>query len=263
MGLLLLVLLWLHLSRHEGSDAFRPQAESLFFPFLLFSGTYYVIFGLISRTLLSWYPFPLLPILALGQGYLLWVCLQASTRQPAKDPYRYLSLLFPPLIVSTALSHKLLHLSIPLFLLSLIYLALYARGSKEKPHLFSLTGILLLFLYFSLSSYLASKSRTYRSPDPYPEVARQVKLLGAEEVLFDADIGGSTSDKIYPLKFYLEIPVKKAQIEPYLRGKEDGGRKLILTTTDRWMALRGIATRAGSARQLPGGKLISWQLEGS
>ena len=261
IGLLLFLLLWLQLSRHKGSDALRSQANSLLLPLLLFSGTYYLIFGLISRTLLSWYPFPLLPVLALGQGYFLWVCLQASTRRPARDPYRYLSLLLPPLMVATALSHKLFYICIPLLLLSLIYLAIFARGSREKPHLFPLVGILLLLLYFFLGSYLASKSRTYHYPDPYPEVARQVKLLGTQEVLFDAKIGDSLSDKISPLRFYLEIPVKKAQIEPYLCGKEDGRRKLILTSKDRWMALRGIATRAGSASQLPGGKLMTWELK--
>jgi hypothetical protein len=183
-------------------------------------------------------------------------------RQPARDPYQFLSLLFPPLIVATALSHKLFYISIPLLLLSLIYLALLARGPREKPHLFPLLGILLLLLYFSLGSYLASKSRTYHYPDPYPKVAQQVELLGTQEVLFDANIDDGLSDKIFPLRFYLEIPVKKAQIEPYLCGKEDGRRKLILTSKDRWMALRGIATRAGSARQLPGGKLMTWELKG-
>ena len=262
IGLLLLLLLLLRLSRQKGSLPSRPETNSLLLPFLLFSGTYYLIFGLVSRTLLSWYPFPLLPILALGQGYLLSVCVQASTGQPARGPFPFLSLLLPLLTIATALSHKLFYVSIPLVLLSLIHLALLVRGSKGRADLLPILGLLFLILYFSLGSHLALKSRTYHSPDPFPEVAKQVKDLGTEEVLFDENIGGGRWDKIHPLRFYLEIPVQKSQIEPYLRGEEDGKGKLIFTSRDRWMELRGIASGAKSVKFLPGGELITWELNG-
>jgi len=263
--LLLLLLLWPRFSRRVGSLFLPLRGGSLFIPFFLFSATYYLIFGVISRTLLSWYPFPLLPLLALGQGYLLRICIEASVRGEESRLWRFATL-FPPLLAFTLAFSQKLHWAF-LFLIPLLFLHLLLVAGestvvkveiaqeRRASFLWGL-GLFFLALFFSFSAHLAWQGQTYHSPDPYKEVAVQVKVSRPEEVLFDADIGGGLWDKIYPLRFYLEIPVRKAQVESYLRGDSAGKGEMIITSRARWMALRGTALGGRPAQLLPGNDLV-------
>jgi 4-amino-4-deoxy-L-arabinose transferase-like glycosyltransferase len=263
-GLLMIIFLLGSRSSQRIRPPLKQQGRSLLVPFLLFSAVYYLIYGLLARTLLSWYPFPLLPILGLGQGYLLWTYTEASPHREA-GCWQSSPLLLLLLTSALALSQRLywaLLLLVPLLLLGLLLLRGGSPAAKvgifqeRKASYFSALGLSSLFLFFALSAHLALQGRTYRSPDPFKEVAAQVEAARPREVLFDANIDAGLRDKIYPLRFYLDVPVRKAQVESYLRGDGAGKGKMIITSRARWMALRGTALGGRPAQLLPGNDLV-------
>jgi len=85
----------------------------------------------------------------------------------------------------------------------------------------------------------------------HQEVAKRAKAFGSEGVLFEANIRAGLEDKINPFRSYV-VPVRKARVEFYLRGKEDGRGRLIFTSRDRGVELRKVAS---APRFLLGGEL--------
>jgi hypothetical protein len=250
---MLLFLLLLPRSRRKEFSSFPLQGDSLLIPFLLFSGTYYLIFAGISRTFLWWYPFPLFPILALGQGYLFWICLEASSVPKDRGwPFQLLPLFLPLVALAFTLSHGFSYLWIgllPLFFLYLVILwgrrggGVYGKNG-QTPILLSTLGLFTLAVYFSLSAYLVLQAPTYHSPDRFQQIATQVKALSPVEVLFDEAPDHERQAKIARFRFYLEVPVRRVEIEPYLRGEGDGKRRVLFTSPERWKILEKWAKKA-------------------
>jgi hypothetical protein len=267
--LLLLFLLLLPRSRRKEFSSFRLEGDPLLIPFLLFSGTYYLIFARISRTFLWWYPFPLFPILALGQGYFFWICLEASSAPKDRGwPFQVLPLFLPLMALAFTLSHGLSYLLIgllPLFFLYLVILwgrrggSVYGKNG-QTPNLLSTLGLLTLAFYFSLSAYLVLQAPTYHSPDRFQQIAMQVKALSPVEVLFDEALDHERQAKIARFHFYLELPIRRVEIEPYLRGKEDGKRRVLFTSPERWKVLGKWAKKV-RVELAAGGDFLLLQIE--
>jgi 4-amino-4-deoxy-L-arabinose transferase-like glycosyltransferase len=266
---LLLLLLLLPTSPRTRFSRFRLQAESLLLPFLLFSGTYYLIFAGISRTFLWWYPFPLFPILALGQGYFLWACLEASY-DPRESgwPFQLLALCLPVLTWAFALSHGLHMLLIPLTALFFLYLVMLWKGSgkradgqgKPRPALLPTLALCFPVIYFSLAAHSSLQAPTYHSPDYFQQIASQVKALSPAEVLFDESVDHERKEKVSRFRFYLDVPVRTVKIEPYLKGEGDGKRRVLFTSPKRWKTLEKSARRART-EEAAGGEFLLLQMD--
>jgi 4-amino-4-deoxy-L-arabinose transferase-like glycosyltransferase len=224
-GLLLLLcfLLFPRILRQREFFCLTSSSPSLLIPLFLFSGTYYLVFGLISRTLLSWYPLPLLPTLALGQGYLLWIGLAAAAGKGS---------------IKTG-----------------------TAGRTRTQVLISALALIVVAAYFCGLASLVLRARTYHSPDPFKGVAARAEALQVDRVLFDEGIERGQRDKILPLRFYVEVPVERAAIGPYLDGERKGRNELIITSEARWREWRATSARTGSAQILPGGELVLWEVK--
>ena len=71
-----------------------------------------------------------------------------------------------------------------------------------------------------------------------------MKVLSPVEVLFDEGLDHERKAKIARFRFYLEVPVRRVEIEPYLRGKEDGKRRVLFTSPERSKVLEKWAKKA-------------------
>jgi|GEM_PF-3215402 len=242
-GILLLLFLAVRIYRSRRLIPLSAASASLLIPLLLFSTFYYLVFGQLSRTLLFWYPFPLLPLFALGQGYVLTEAMAIAENSRTSGHLSLFSGVLPLLPFWLSLSQRWYLLCLASFLLFSIWVICLRRCTDIGERFLPLLGLLSLTLYFSLSSFLALGHPTYHAPDPYPQVRRLVMDLGTKEVVFDKDLKGKIRHKIYPLRFYLEVPVTSGRIAPYLGGKEESEKRLLVTSAERWIKLRkkGIA----------------------
>ncbi len=64
------------------------------------------------------------------------------------------------------------------------------------------------------------------------------------EVLFDEGLGHERKEKIALLRFYLRVPVRRVEIEPYLKGRKDGKGRVLFTSLERWRVWEKWAKKA-------------------
>ena len=235
--LLLLLLLLLPRSRWKEFSSFRLQEDSLPPP----------VSSLLRDLLLDLCPhLPYLPLVVslppvpnpgpgtripfqdLSGGFIspkrFWLALPAPYLIPCPLRWWLWPLPFP------MASLYLLMGLFPLFFLYLVILAGRREGTVygkngQRPALLSILGLLTLIFYFSLTACLALQAPTYLSPGYFQQIAVRVKTFSPVEVLFDEALDYERKEKISRFRFYLEVPVRRVEIETYLRGEERKGKE--------------------------------------
>ncbi len=102
---------------------------------------------------------------------------------------------------------------------------------------------------FSLDFYFSLPlARPRRLPIPILsnvlQIATQVKGASPVKVPLAEALDHGRNEKISRFRFYLEAPVRRVEIEPHLRGKEGGKRRVFLTNPDCRKLLEKGARRA-------------------